>query len=279
MPYLAEISRANPTCILFLVDQSASMKKPFGVQRGKIKAEGVADAINRLLQNLIIKCAKMDGIRDYFHIGVLGYGKRIGPTFGGSLAERSLVPISMLTNNPLRIDERIRKIDDGAGGLIDQKIKFPMWIEPAAEGKTPMCQALQLARQIIAQFIQQFPGCYPPVVLNITDGKATDGTPEPVATALRKQTSKDGNVQLFNAHVSSLPARPIDFPDSEEGLPDDYARMLFRMSSLLPQKILAAARQHGLHVSKDTRGFVFNADLVAVIRFMDIGTQITKPGR
>ena len=33
---------------------------------GRTKAEGVADAINRLLQTLIIKCAKQEGIRDYY---------------------------------------------------------------------------------------------------------------------------------------------------------------------------------------------------------------------
>lgn len=275
MPYLAEITRANPTCFLFLVDQSTSMKAPFGVQRGKIKAEGVADAINRLLQNLIIKCAKLDGVRDYFHVGVIGYGQRIGPALGGSLAEHPLAPISAVANHPLRIEERIRKIDDGAGGVVDQKFKFPLWVEPTAEGKTPMCQALQLARKIVVQFIEQFPECYPPVVLNITDGKATDGTPEPFAESLCQQASQDGNVMLFNAHISSLPEPPIDFPDKEEGLPDDYARMLFRMSSLLPPKILTAARQQGLLVSDASRGFVFNADLVAVIRFMDIGTQVS----
>ena len=62
MAFTAEISRTNPTCLLFLVDQSSSMDKPFGGQPGKKKSEGVADAINRLLQNLVLKCAKADGV-------------------------------------------------------------------------------------------------------------------------------------------------------------------------------------------------------------------------
>jgi len=66
MSYSAEISRTNPSCFLFLVDQSGSMSDPFG--DGEVprkKADGVADATNRLLQNLVIKCAKEEGIRDY----------------------------------------------------------------------------------------------------------------------------------------------------------------------------------------------------------------------
>jgi len=38
----------------------------------RAKSEGVADAINKLLQNLVIKCAKSEGIRDYYHVGVIG---------------------------------------------------------------------------------------------------------------------------------------------------------------------------------------------------------------
>jgi hypothetical protein len=275
MPYTAEISRTNPTCFLFLVDQSGSMVKPFGGSAGKIKAQGVADAINRLLQNLVLKCAKSDGVRDYFHVGVIGYGSQVAPAFGGKLAGRLLVPVSEIANHPLRVEQRTRKVDDGAGGLMEQKFKFPVWFEPTGEGKTPMCGAIGLALQTVKEFIGRFPACYPPLVLNITDGLATDGNPETGAKTLRGQSTADGAVLMFNAHLSSRADRPIEFPDKEKDLPDDYARLLFRMSSPLPAKLQAAARGEGFAVSDATRGFVFNADLVAVIRFMDIGTKVT----
>lgn len=73
--------------------------------------------------------------------------------------------------------------------------------------------------------------------------------------------------------LSSKELRPIEYADSEEGLPDQYARLLFRMSSVLPPKLLTAAKAEGFVVTAASRGFVFNADLVAVVRFMDIGTQ------
>src|ERR687888_964136 len=99
MPYIAEISRVHPSCFLFLIDRSGSMGDPFsGGTEGKSKADGVADAINRLLQNLVIKCAKSEGVRDYYHVGVLGYGDRIGPAFEGALAGQDLVPISQVAD-------------------------------------------------------------------------------------------------------------------------------------------------------------------------------------
>ena len=202
MPYEAEISRSNPTCFLFLVDQSSSMLEPFGGNPEKSKAQGVADAINRLLQNLVLKCAKSDGIRDYFHVGVIGYGGRAAPAFPGKLAGRGLVPVGEIANNPVRVEQRTRKVDDGAGGIMEQKFKFPIWFEPVTQGKTPMCQALQMAQTLLKEFLGRYPQCYPPLVINLTDGEATDGKPEPAAAIIRGLTSADGNVLLFNVHLS-----------------------------------------------------------------------------
>jgi hypothetical protein len=276
MPYAAEITRTNPTCFVFVVDQSSSMLEAFGGQANKQKAEGVADAINRLLQNLILKCAKSDGIRDYFHVGVIGYGGRVVSALSGGLAGQTLVPISAIAGNPLRIEQRTRKVDDGSGGLIEQSFKFPMWFEARATGKTPMCQALALAKQYVEGFLGRFPDCYPPLVMNITDGMATDGDPLPAAKALRQLASQDGNVLLFNAHVSVAQALPIEFPASEAGLPDNFSRLLFRMSSKLPPRLFDAARADKFPVEDGACGFVFNADLVSVIRFLDIGTRVAQ---
>jgi hypothetical protein len=274
MAYSAEIRRTNPTCFLFLVDQSASMLEPFGGNQEKSKAQGVADAINRLLQNLAIKCAKSEGIRDYFHVGVIGYGGKVAPAFGGALAGHRLAPISAIAKNPLRVEQRSRKVDDGAGGLMEQKFKFPVWFEPLAQGRTPMCKALELAYETVVEFITSYPDCFPPLVINITDGESTDGIPEDPATKLRGLCSTDGNILLFNAHLSAKQMRPIEYPDQQEGLPDKYARLLFRMSSVLPPKLQNAAQAEGFIVTPNSRGFVFNADLVAIVRFLDIGTQV-----
>lgn len=276
MPYAAELSRANPTCILFLIDQSSSMAKAFGAQPDRPKAAGVADGINRLLQNLALKCAKADGIRDYFHVGVLGYGEKVQWALGGALAGQSLVPISAVANNPLRVEQRTRKVDDGAGGLAEQKFKFPIWFEPTAGGKTPMCAALAGAAEAVKTFIGLFPNAFPPLVMNISDGKPTDGNPLAAAETLRNLTTSDGNVLFFNAHLSSTNARPVEFPADEKELADPTAKLLFRMSSALPPKLLEAAKADGFAVVPASRGFVFNADLVSVIRFLDIGTRVAQ---
>lgn len=274
MAYSAEISRTNPSCFLFLIDQSGSMDDPFGTgESNRRKADGVADAVNRLLQNLVIKCAKSEGVRDYYEVGVIGYGSQVGSAFGGALAGRELVPIGEIGDNPARVDERTRKTDDGAGGLVDQTVKFPIWLDPVSRGGTPMVAALGRARDILSGWLADHAGAFPPIVINITDGESTDGDPAAAAEAVRTLSSDDGNVLLFNAHLSSQRAAPIEFPDRADGLPDKYAQLLFGMSSDLPAYMRSAASAEGYSISDGARGFVFNADLVSVIRFLDIGTR------
>jgi hypothetical protein len=272
--YTAEISRSNPSCFLFLIDRSGSMSDPFGGgESSRKKSDLVADAINRLLQNLVIKCAKSEGVRDYYHAGVIGYGSSTGPAFSGALAGRDLVPISEIADNPARVEERTRKTDDGAGGLVDETVKFPVWFDAEAKGGTPMCDALTRAHSLMQGWLQQHPDCFPPIVINITDGESTDGDPTARAQELRDLASSDGNVLFFNVHLSSDRSAPIEFPDSETSLPDKHARLLFNLSSVLPPYMREVAQSEGYNVSGATRGFVFNADIVAVIRFLDIGTR------
>ncbi len=145
MSYKAEISRDNPSCFLFLVDQSKSMEDEVSIGGDtQSLATGVADSINRWLQELSIKCAKSEGIRDYYNVGVIGYGnKNVGPSFVGPIAGRDLIPISEIADNPARLDERAKKVPDGAGGLVEQLIRIPVWFDPVANGGTPMCHAAE----------------------------------------------------------------------------------------------------------------------------------------
>jgi hypothetical protein len=53
MSYVAEISRACPSCFVFLIDQSGSMQEGWAGEAGKNKAQAFSTIINRLLQNLV----------------------------------------------------------------------------------------------------------------------------------------------------------------------------------------------------------------------------------
>lgn len=112
-----------------------------------------------------------------------------------------------------------------------------------------------------------------PVVINITDGEATDGDPSNQAEAVRSVSTADGPALIFTCHMSATQSSPIEYPDSEAGLPDQYSKQMFRMSSQLTPPMQSLARQQGLRVNEGSRGFVLNADMVALIRFLEIGTR------
>jgi len=273
MPYTAEISRDNPSCFLFLIDQSTSMEEEVG-DSAQPKANGVADTMNRWLQELSIKCAKSDGVRDYYHVGVLGYGKTVGPCVNGSSDGNEMLPVSQIADNPARLEERTKKIPDGAGGVTDQTIRFPVWFDPVADGGTPMCRAAGEAARILQEWLTAHPDCFPPIVIHITDGEATDGDPTERIRALTNMSSSDGNVMLFNIHLSANPdASSVTFPDSADNLPDDYSKMLFETSSPLTPTMRALAREHGFNPSETARSFVLNADMVLLVQAIDIGTR------
>ena len=281
MPYSAEISRTSPAAFVFLLDQSASMQDAFGgaAQKGDAapsKARVLADVVNQLLQNLVLRCAKAEGVRDYFYVGVIGYGARVQPLLQPAAAygeALDLIPISHLAERPLRLEARLRQVPDGRGGFVDQRVKVPIWLDAAARNGTPMCQALDLAAQMVRRWIDLHPHGFPPIVVNITDGEATDGDPLRYAHHLRAFATDDGEVLLFNAHLSTLNTMPVELPDRLAGLPDGFAEQLFQMSSLLPFSMRAAAEQEGYAVNMDTRGFVFNADPGALVRFLEVGTR------
>ena len=275
MPYTAEISRANPSCFLFLIDHSLSMEQELGGGGVPMrKADAVSEAVNNLLTELTIKCAKEEGVRDYFHVGVIGYGDTVEPAFSGPLAGRELVPLSELATYPARLEERTQRAILPNGRTIEQTVKSPVWVEPNARGETPMVEVFNRATSILGMWLRGHPGSFPPIVLNITDGSSSDGDPMAAAHSLRELASADGNVLLFNLHLSSEDLDPIIFPDDPAILPDEHAVRLFHMSSPLPPTMRDVARRHHIAVGEEAHGFVFNADISAVVQFLDVGTQV-----
>jgi hypothetical protein len=277
--YSAEISRKNPTCIMFLLDQSYSMNDAFAGEAGSRKADAAAEAINDLLLRLILRCTKGVGEpRNYFDVGVIGYGaaRGFGPSLGGALKGSALVSISKLADNPLRVEKRMEKKSDGSGGQVEVPRKFPVWFDPVAEANTPMAEAMQYAHKVLKRWVAENTQSFPPLVINITDGMP-NADPTAAAGALTGLSVNDGNILLYNLHLSSLPQEPILFPAESSGLPDEFARMLFGISSVFPEKIRQEFENDGYRLDRSARGFVFNSNPEAMIRFLDIGTRQFKP--
>lgn len=273
MAYSAAITRGNPACLIFMVDQSASMGDPIGSVPGTggprpKKRDVAADALNEMLFELCIRGAKAGATEDYFEVAVIGYSDVVASAFAGELAGRDLVRISQIAAHPARIEERSEVVN---GTSIPRRV--PIWIEPTSVGGTRMNLAFQLAAAHVDRFLRLHPDSYPPIVVNLTDGEPTDGDPSELAAAIRDRQSSDGAALLFNLHLGSVDAQPRVFPDDDVVLPDAAARQLFNLSSTLPGPMRSLALASGLTVGDRSRGFAYNADISSVVKFLDIGTR------
>jgi hypothetical protein len=241
---------------------------------GKSKAEFVADVLNKTIYSLVTNCTKADGVRNYFDIGVLAYGgSSAEPGLGGTLAGNVINSIPSVAASPLRVENRTRQEDDGAGGVLERSIKFPVWFVPESSGGTPMCAALTRTAETLVGWCDSHRNSYPPTIIHVTDGASTDGDPENIAAGLRQISTGDGECLLFNVHVSTEQGETIRFPSTDAALSDSYAKLLFRMSSVLPPHVARLATDRGYKIAEMARGFMFNADPKDIANFFDIGTR------
>lgn len=287
--YEKQIDRASPTCIYFLADQSNSMLDGLGGGK-RSKAEAVATALNRFIGELVSMCEKgEDKPRHYFDVGLVGYttddqgNAVVGSMFQGGLAGRELVGIPDLYDAPLDIEERTKKEfrDDGAGGLteVETQFKLPVWCRvPPTEQMfgTAMCGGIAHCHRVVEEWIAAHPTSFPPIVINLTDGEPTDGDPEAYAEALKSLATADGNLLFFNCHLSSQATDAFLLPTTEGQLPDDYGQALFRMSSVLPDKLRHMAEVKGIQAPAGCRAMAFNADAVNLLKLLSVGTVVAS---
>ena len=218
-PYSQQISRQHKACFLFLLDQSYSMVEPWGNSQ-KRKCDALVDVVNDWLHNMAIRAAGDEGIKDWMDVGVWGYrtdldeNPIIESALTGSLAGRKFVSITDIGNNPARIKEATQLIpDEATGEMLEVSCEVPVWVEPVAEGGTPMCTVLHDAYYMLDQWIQDHPNSFPPIVINVTDGEATDVEdnvqgPLEYAESVKSLHTGDGNVLLLNCHLSAVAADP-----------------------------------------------------------------------
>ncbi len=274
--YIAEISRMNPTAFVFLIDQSGSMGNSLQFNgKAMTRAQAAAIVVNDTLMNMTMECIKAGEVRHYFDVAVIGYGQQ--PTAGfvweGQLQGCQWVSSTKLDQN---VAFKLTKpVLTGRGEL--RELPISAWFSPIHAGHTPMKSALQMATDLLREWIARHPGAYPPSVINITDGEATDATHDKLLDAalqLRNLHTTDGKVLLFNCHVSGAGGGSIAFPVQKQQLPDNhYAHLLFDMSSDLPvqyNRQIAEWRNEDLQTYT---AMMFNAEMKDLFKLVDIGTR------
>jgi len=280
-PYTAQITRNTPTAFIFLVDQSVSMKRMTSLYGEQISlAEAVARIVNKQIYDLILRCIKMDEVRHYYDIAVIGYGHEVYSGWNGTLAGRDFVSPEEIKNNPykkitVREEVRTRK------GTQVKEIEKNQWVEARCDGHwTHVHKAFAKAKQMLEKWmeIHHDQDCYPPTIINITDGQFTDATREQIiqlANELKSMYTNDGNVLLWNIHITPNTIEQILLPVGKAELNGNkYSELLYDMSSLLPERYNADIETK-MHLQAGVVRHVamsVNVDTSRLMQLMDIGT-------
>ncbi len=263
--YTRRIGTDHPGLILLLIDQSGSMADDD-------KAETAALAVNRVIYEIIVACQSGADVKNRSYIGVIGYGNGINPVTGGWVSE--------IAEKPIGINKHKQKVNDGAGGLVEIDIERPYWLRPVADNGTPMAAAFDKAYDIASPWAGNNAESFPPIVINITDGEPNDfkngNAPETekAAQRLKQISSSDGQLLLFNVHVTGGQGAAILLPSDENELSNPFAKLLFRMSSEIPDTMLNDARNAGFQPRQGARCFIFNADADNLIKLLTFGSSV-----
>lgn len=257
------IGTSNPGCIIILIDQSYSMSESFS--DGGTKAERATQAVNRVIEEIVLACRTGETIRDRCHISVIGYGKRVHCLVDGMVSEIARPRIGV---------EKVKKlIPDGAGGTIEIESEMPIWIEPEADNGTPMHTAFEQAAEIVENWISDEPDGFPPIVVNVTDAEAAqpDLTADNARSIMNLQTT-DGAALVFNLHISTDQNTSILPNDKTHLAGDRFAEFLFDISSPLPQPLFALAQERRFSPEPGARCFGYNADETMMIQLLEFGS-------
>jgi len=286
LSYAQRVTSSNPCAFVLLVDQSGSMSEEMEDNKGKTlaKSEHLAMIVNRFLDEILNTCQKTDGVKNYFEIVIIGYGQLneddesiVTICWEDKLKNNIWVTVDELKHGALRTDVITKPNPNNVG---PREIKEPLkiWIEPKAEGLTPMKEAISKCFDILEDWIRNHPNSFPPMVFNITDGQASDVEDyNEIIDAAHKLTSaktEDGNVLFFNCLISDNSQNLIDFPNLSDRKffeENEFELALFEASSFIPNnliKLLPKANQS----DEDKKGLVLGS-IDSVIKFLNLGTD------
>jgi hypothetical protein len=274
--YTKQWSSATPGYLIFLIDQSYSMSEKWTDQ--KSFAQFTSDVINQTINELIATNASGESIKNRVFISLIGYGG------SNSIVNLRSDYISSYAETPIRIDKIKKRVSDGAGGFVDMQIDLPIFLEPKAEGLTPMSGAFNLAKRLIQGWIQKKNDNPVPVIINVSDGHPEGETIELtkieteqtiiIANDIMRLQTLDGYPLIFNVHIAKH-GNEISFPEYPFELNGDpMAELLFKISSEVPQIYKQAAKDLNLkNIGDNAKGFISNASPETLIKFINFGSS------
>ncbi len=231
MSYEQKVSRAKPTLIGLVVDDSGSTADVLPGTSDPIY-QWIERYVGIIFQELLSRSSEVKGdgvvIKPRYYLTVVRYGS--APKIWGSpeMDIETAVERFAKSNQSL-----------GLGGHL---------------GGTDAAAAFEAMSEHLTQSLagEHFRDSFPPMVFHLTDGEShTDATA--IARRMMQLTTQDGNVLVANVYIGTQTSLnyqgPEDFPgylEAGEAGPSEDNLRLFQMSSLTPQSMEANLTTEGI---------------------------------
>ena len=277
--YSQEITRQHRTAFILALDRSGSMQE--SVRFGKkvmSKAEAVSIIANALITELIDRCRRTDSLRNYYDVAIVGYSNDNIEMLLGRDGMLSIDDLSRISPRR-RTFSNEEQLSEQNSAIFQHSLDE--WFSPHAEGNTPMYEAMLRVRDLAKEWCEKSENrqSFPPVVINITDGEASDcddNELRDICEQIKRIATDDGNVLLINIHISTdstLPA--IIFPMAEELTgAGRYSRLLAECSSIMPSAFDSAiCEMKGRGATPPFFGMGYNASIIELLSMVNIGSR------
>jgi len=298
--YDKKITSNEPGLIILLIDQSSSMSETL-VKTADGEAFSIAKmakyVCDHFLNEIFQKCVRGNEFKPYLDLAVIGYGRE---TERGAKIRSALTKIT-LEQFPFSVTKladcytkKNQNTSDDASVVPKPRLE---WTEERSSGDTPMLEAFKKSREIIENWLPNHKTSFPPFVINMSDGAPTDdveilemlrnGSVDDdlsqtqlisETNVIQKLGTDNGTCLICNCHISSMMMTQVLYPTdiTEINNIDELAKIMFKMSSVIPDTLRKLGAGLGLPLEYNSKFFVFNADVGSLKSFMKFGTTATS---
>lgn len=263
MSYKKEMTINHPGLIMMLIDSSGSMISSH--QGNYSKIQSAINSHNRAILELLVLNTGKEGIKNKCDVVAIEYGNNTRV-----IHQKDLITFAnesdQLTTSPMNSD----------GGIIDVPMYLP---NLKAGGGTPMSQAFEMAYQKAIVFCQNNPDSCPPLILNITDGAPNNSvTTAEIIKKCQSLSTNDGNVLVFNFHISNNGSGEVLFPIDRNELLDSTGKFLYDTASVAPMSLVERGAAQGLSIKENSKLMVSNASATTLTKVILFGSTVMADG-
>jgi len=252
--YVQPATRLTPALVIYLIDASDSMNEPCGPTLPMSKMALVNAALREGVKGMVLRSMRDNRVQPRYHIAMFAYSTKVLDVFDGI---RTL-PDLMRVGGPPELT---------AGG-----------------DATDTAAGFDAVEQLLKEHLYDYKSSPAPLVCHLTDALRTTKDPSPIAQRIRAMRVDDGPVLVENVLVAEKVLRkPVKDWQKWGGvmkardLSDPYARLLFNLSSPLPESYrLNINRSAGYGLQKGCTLFFpgTQAELVRLAVAASSATQI-----